>query len=163
MGTINFARAGVSSDADATAANAADRTLAHERRIDASPERVHAAFADAARLARWWGPAGFTNRFETCDFRPGGVWIYTMVGPDGTAYPNRSEFAEVGPQRIVIRHLSGHYFELTVTLAADGDGTLVGWRQCFESAAECKRIASFVRVANEQNLDRLAAEVTRVT
>ena len=152
MSTINFARA---------SADAAARTLAHERRVDASPERVHAAFADPARLARWWGPAGFTSRFETCEFRPGGAWVFTMVGPDGTAYPNRSEFAETGPRRIVIRHLCGHYFELTVTLEADGDATLVGWHQCFESAAECERIASVVRVANEQNLDRLAAEVAR--
>ena len=152
MSTINFARA---------SADAAARTLAHERRIDASPERVHAAFADPARLARWWGPAGFTNRFDVCEFRPGGAWVYTMIAPDGTEYPNRSEFAETGPRRILIRHLSGHYFELTVTLEPAGDGTLVGWRQCFESAAERDRIASLVTLANEQNLDRLAAEVAR--
>lgn len=44
----------------------------------------------------------------------------------------------------------------------DVDGkTLVGWRQVFDSAAERQRIASFVTEANEQNLERLAAEVLR--
>ena len=29
---------------------------------------------DPARIARWWGPAGFTNTIHTFDFRPGGEW-----------------------------------------------------------------------------------------
>jgi hypothetical protein len=38
----------------------------------------------------------------------------------------------------------------------------VGWRQVFDTAAERERIAEFVIEANEQNLDRLAAEVRNV-
>ena len=45
---------------------------------------------------------------------------------------------------------------------AQGDQTLVGWRQLFDTAAERQRIAEFVIPANEQNLDRLAAEVLKV-
>src|SRR5688500_4970526 len=44
------------------------------REIPASPEQVFAAFTDAQRLARWWGPAGFTNTFMVCDFTSGGRW-----------------------------------------------------------------------------------------
>jgi uncharacterized protein YndB with AHSA1/START domain len=40
------------------------------RLIDAPRERVFAAFADAARLARWWGPKGFTNTFDEFELRP---------------------------------------------------------------------------------------------
>ena len=36
------------------------------------------------------------------------------------------------------------------------------WRQLFDTAAERQRIAEFVIPANEQNLDRLAAEVLKV-
>jgi hypothetical protein len=69
----------------------------------------------------------------------------------------------VTPQRIVLDHLSGHHFEMTITLAAQGGGrTLVGWRQVFDTAAERERIAPFVLVANEQVLDRLQAEVMRI-
>ena len=46
------------------------------------------AFSDPVRLARWWGPAGFTNTFTICEFKPGGQWSFTMHGPDGTNYPN---------------------------------------------------------------------------
>jgi hypothetical protein len=37
----------------------------------------------------------------------------------------------------------------------------VGWRQVFDTPAEFERVAAVVRVANEQNLERLAAEVAR--
>jgi uncharacterized protein YndB with AHSA1/START domain len=140
-----------------------DREFVHSRLIDAPRERVFRAFSDPAHLARWWGPTGFTSTFHTFDLRPGGAWRFVMHGPDGVDYPNESVFVEVlAPERIVFEHLSGHHFRMTLTFG-DVDGkTLVGWRQVFDSAAERQRIAGFVTEANEQNLDRLAAEVLRV-
>ena len=58
---------------------AADRELVTSRVIAAPRSRVYAAFADPAQLARWWGPAGFTNSFETFDLRPGGSWRFDNV------------------------------------------------------------------------------------
>jgi uncharacterized protein YndB with AHSA1/START domain len=144
-------------------ASAADREFVHSRLIDASPHRVFEAFSDPARLARWWGPDGFSSSFEEFDLRPGGAWRFVMHGPDGKDYPNESVFREVvKPERIVFEHLSGHHFEMTITFTAQGAQTLVGWRQLFDTAAERQRIAPFVTGANEQNLDRLAKEVRNV-
>jgi uncharacterized protein YndB with AHSA1/START domain len=139
----------------------ADREFVHSRLIDAPPGHVFAAISDPARLARWWGPDGFSSSFEVFEFRPGGRWLFVMHGPDGANYPNESVFREVTPQRVVLDHLSGHHFEMTITLTAQAGKTLVGWRQVFDDAAEKERIAPFVLPANEQNLDRLAAEVLR--
>ena len=137
------------------------RECVHSRLIDAPRERVFRAFSEPAHLARWWGPKGFTNSFEAFDFRPGGHWRFVMHGPDGTDHPNLSAFVRiVAPALIVFEHLSGHHFEMTITLdEREGHRTLVGWRQRFDSAAERERIAAFVTEANEQNLDRLEAEV----
>ena len=86
-----------------------------------------------------------------------------MQGPDGVNHANESVFVEVvAPHRVVFEHLSGHHFKMTITFTAQGDQTLVGWRQVFDTAAERQRIAEFVIPANEQNLDRLAAEVLKV-
>ena len=145
-------------DAKRTAA----REFVHSRLIDAPPERVFDAFSDPARLARWWGPTGFTSTFDQFDLRPGGAWRFVMHGPDGANYANESVFTEVvAPERIVLEHLSApHHFELTITFAAQASNrTLVGWRQVFDTADERQRIARFVIEANEQNLDRLTAEV----
>ena len=89
------------------------------RVIDAHPDRVYQAFIDPDRLARWWGPEGFTNTFHEFDPRPGGTWTWVMHGPDGTDYELANEFVELVPvERIVIQHLQdGHRFRLTITLA----------------------------------------------
>jgi uncharacterized protein YndB with AHSA1/START domain len=143
----------------------ADREFVHSRLIDAPREQVFAAIADATRLARWWGPNGFTSTFEVFEFRPGGAWRLVLHGPDGTDYPNDNRFAEiVAPERVVVEHLgTPHHFVLTITLTAQGSRTQVGWRQMFDTAEEKQRIAAFVAQANEQNLDRLAAEALRLS
>ncbi len=136
------------------------RELATSRLLDAPRERVFAAFRDPARLARWWGPKGFRNTFQEFDLRPGGRWVFVMHGPDGVDYPNESVFVEVKPpKRVVLRHVSSPRFEMTITFDDERGRTRVGWRQLFETAAERSRIARFAEVANEQNLDRLAAEL----
>jgi uncharacterized protein YndB with AHSA1/START domain len=141
-----------------------DREFIHSRVIDATPERVFEALSTASRLANWWGPDGFSSTFQTFDFRPGGKWVFAMHGPNGTSYPNESVFAEIVPmQRIVIEHISEtHHFLLTITLDAVDGGTRVGWRQVFDTAEHRNQIAHVVVDANEQNLDRLAAEVKNI-
>jgi uncharacterized protein YndB with AHSA1/START domain len=140
-----------------------DRACVHARRIDAPPQRVFGAFSHPHRLARWWGPKGFSSTFDQFEFRPGGAWRFVMHGPDGIDYPNQSVFLEVAPDRIVIEHLGGlHHFLLTITLSPDGSGTRVGWRQVFDTVEHRERVAPVVLEANEQNLDRLEAEVHRV-
>ena len=142
--------------------NDQERTLATSRVISATPTAIFAAMRDPMRLARWWGPDGFTNTFDTFDFRPGGAWIFTMHGPNGANYPNQSEFAEIVPnQRLVIRHTCAPYFTLSITLTPREGKTLLDWNQCFDSAEVRANVARIVIPSNEQNLDRLEAELTR--
>lgn len=147
-----------------TSESTAGREFVHSRLIDAQPEQVFRALADPVHLARWWGPDGFSSTFEVFDFRPGGTWRLVMHGPDGTNYPNENEFREIiARERVVLEHLSeSHHFVLIITFTAHGNQTLVGWRQVFDTAAHRERVAAVVEKANEQNLDRLAAEVRNV-
>ncbi len=87
-----------------------------------------------------------------------------MHGPDGTNYPNENVFVDIVPsQRIVIEHLSeSHHFVLTVTFEVIGNRTSVGWQQVFDDIEHRNQIAHIVVPANEQNLDRLEAEVRNV-
>ena len=135
-------------------------TFNTSRDIPASVDQVFAAFSDPQRLARWWGPAGFTNTFSVCEFTTGGRWSFVMHGPDGHNYPNESLFAEVeAPSKVVIEHLSAPKYVLTIRLTPSALGTLVSWSQSFESERVGSRLESIVVPANEQNLDRLSAEV----
>ena len=136
----------------------------HAREIPASPDAVFAAFQDPARLARWWGPDGFANTFHAFEFRPGGAWLFTMHGPNGTDYPNESQFLELVPNSMVrIKHVRPPLFELSVSLEPKGTGTRVSWVGVFEDRDFAARSRQFLEAANEQNLDRLTREVTRGT
>ncbi len=137
----------------------------HTREIPASIHQVFAAFSDPARLARWWGPEAFTNTFTVCEFRTGGRWCFVMHAPNGRDFPNESTFAEVvPPQRVVVEHASEPRYRLTITLAPapSGAATVVSWSQAFENPETAKALEHIVVPANEQNLDRLAAEVARL-
>lgn len=88
-----------------------------------------------------------------------------MHGPDGTDHKNESVFFEVPePERIVISHLKpDHDFRLTIILAQEGGTkTRLTWRQQFGSPEHCAQIRAVVTEANEQNLDRLEAELARM-
>jgi uncharacterized protein YndB with AHSA1/START domain len=139
-------------------------TFNTSREIPATVDQVFAAISQPERLARWWGPAGFTNTFSVCEFKNGGRWSFIMHGPDGRGYPNESVFAEIeSPRKVVVQHVSPPKFCLTITLAASAAGTVVSWSQAFESEEVASRLEPIVVPANEQNLERLSAEVLRVT
>ena len=138
-----------------------DRTLATSRLLPFHREAVFAAFREPQRLARWWGPAGFANTFEAFDFRPGGRWKFVMHGPDGKDYRNESTFRETSPQRVVIRHDSAPGFTLYAALAEEGRSTRLEWRQVFDTRELREQLAAVCIPANEQNLDRLEAELAR--
>jgi len=137
-------------------------TFSTSREIPATVKEVFAAISDPERLARWWGPAGFTNTFAVFEFRNGGRWSFVMHGPNDNDYPNESVFAEIeSPGKVVVQHVSEPKFRLTITLAPSATGTVVSWAQAFESGEVARRVEQIVVPANEQNLDRLSAEVLR--
>jgi uncharacterized protein YndB with AHSA1/START domain len=130
--------------------------LATKRTIAASAEIIFAAFSDPAKLARWWGPDGFTNSFETFEFESEGRWVFVMHGPNGIDYPNECVFRVVRPhEEIVIEHVVEPRFLLTVKLSPASDGTSLSWDQEFETAEMAERLKVICGPANEQNLDRL--------
>jgi uncharacterized protein YndB with AHSA1/START domain len=138
------------------------KTFRTSRDIPASPDAVFAAISDPARLARWWGPSGFTNTFSVCEFKPGGRWSFVMHGPDGTNYATENVFAEIErAAKVVVQHVGEPKYRLVITLTPSATGTTVLWEQTFENDAIASRIEHIVVPANDQNLERLAAEVTR--
>ena len=133
-----------------------DATLRTARTLPFTPEQIYAAFSSPALLARWWGPQGFSNTFETFDFTVGGRWTFVMHGPDGNDYANECQFLALEPGvRIVIEHTCAPHFVLTVSLERVGQGTQLRWEQRFDDARTAQVIQQRIGSANEQNLDRL--------
>lgn len=75
------------------------------RLYDAPVKAVWDAWTDGDQVAKWWGPRGFTITTHGKDLRPGGFWNYTMHGPDGVDYPNKTVYFEVEKySRLVYDH-----------------------------------------------------------
>lgn len=76
-------------------ANVAERTMVLERVIKAPRSLVWGTWMNPATLPQWWGPDGYSCRTTRIDLRAGGEWVFDMIGPDGTVYPNHHRYGEV--------------------------------------------------------------------
>ncbi|POY34873.1 hypothetical protein C3K47_18135 [Solitalea longa] len=140
-----------------------DQLIVTSRLINFNRELVFRAWTEAEHLKNWWGPQGFTNTFNEFDLRPNGYWRFIMHGPDGSDYPNESIFVKIEkPEKVVFDHLSGHLFQVIATFEDIGDKTQVVFKMIFDSAEECAKVRSFVEGANEENFDKLEAELKKM-
>lgn len=90
-------RAGFGAGLDNLAGVAA-RTMVLERVIRAPRSIVWGAWMNPQTLPQWWGPDGYSCRTRRIDLRSGGEWLFDMVGPDGTVYPNHHLYHLVRPE-----------------------------------------------------------------
>lgn len=65
------------------------------RLYQAPVNAVWEAWVDKNQTAHWWGPRGFTLTTHSQDIRTGGHWAYTMHGPDGVDYGNKTLYHRV--------------------------------------------------------------------
>lgn len=90
------------------------------RIYDAPVKAVWDAWTDPKQAAKWWGPRGFTITTHSKDLRPGGIWHYTMHGPDGTDWINKTKYFEVEKHSRLVYDHGGNdeqapLFRVTVT------------------------------------------------
>lgn len=76
-------------------AGVAARTLLLQRVIRAPRDVVWGAWVNPETLPHWWGPDGFSCRTDRIDLRTGGEWVFDMIAPDGTVFPNHHRYHQV--------------------------------------------------------------------
>ena len=76
-------------------AGVAGRTMVLQRVIKAPRQVVWAVWMNPKTLPEWWGPDGFSCRTKRIDLRAGGEWVFDMIAPDGTVFPNHHLYREV--------------------------------------------------------------------
>lgn len=69
------------------------------REFKGTVERVWAAWTQAELLDKWWAPRPWKAVTQSMDFKPGGVWLYYMLGPEGERHYCRVDFTAVDPGR----------------------------------------------------------------
>ena len=131
--------------------------ILNERLFPVDRATLFDAFADPAKLARWWGPEGFTNRISAFDLRPGGSWRVTMIADNGAEFHNLWTFEDVVASEAVTmtHHEPVHVFTLEMRFSDESRGARLCWRMLFDRTEENEQLEKFLHAANEQNFDRL--------
>lgn len=137
-----------------------------ERLLNAPRELVFKVLTEADHIKNFWGPDGFTNSIKQMDVKPGGQWLFTMHGPDGTDYPNRIIYRTVTPPSYLSwdhdggeDDPNGHRFFGELELFAEGNKTRIQLRMTESSMAARDAVAKYAVDGGIQNLERLAAYV----
>ncbi len=141
-----------------------DREIVTKRVFNFPRQIVYKAWTDPAHLKVWWGPKGFTNTFNTFDLRVGGRWSFVMHGPDKGNYVNEATFVTIRePELLVWDRQSKPIFQVEVMFEAMSENiTRVIFKQKFETVGECEKLRKFVPEKNEENMDRLQAELEKM-
>ena len=145
------------------AAGNKSRDIRIVRVYDAPVKAVWEAWTDDAQVGQWWGPRGFTLTTHSKDLRPGGIWHYTMHGPDGTDYPNKTLY------HVVEKHARLEYdhggnderaplFRVTATFTEKPKGkTTLEMTMTLATPEAAEETRKFIRKAGgEATWDRLA-------
>jgi len=137
------------------------------RIYDAPVEAVWDAWTDPKKVALWWGPRGFTLTTHSKSLKPGGFWIYTMHGPDGVDYPNRTEYFEVEKySRLVYDHGASEdrppMFRVTVEFSEFKGKTLMNMIMALATAEAAEDAKKFIKKAGgNATWDRLAEYLSK--
>src|SRR5690606_6121988 len=144
----------------------AGHAIAATRIFDAPRDLVFDCWFEPQHISNWWGPQGFTTTIHEMDARPGGVWRFTMHGPDGRDYANKVVYQEiVRPERLVYRHTGegdndSVRFVVTIIFTAKAGKTEVNFRMVFDTCAMCEEAAQSGAVEGlHDTLTRLAAHL----
>jgi uncharacterized protein YndB with AHSA1/START domain len=127
---------------------AAERTMVLQRIIQAPRSAVWNVWMNPETLPLWWGPEGFSCRTRKIDLRSGGEWIFDMIAPDGTVFPNHHLYNDVQPEeRIGYALLWGEngpkHADAFVSLEDEAGATKVTLTMVFSTAAEYQTAKGF--------------------
>ncbi|SHL41680.1 Uncharacterized conserved protein YndB, AHSA1/START domain [Chitinophaga jiangningensis] len=75
------------------------KSILIKREFDAPVSMVWDAYTKSEYLDQWWAPRPWKARTKEMDFRPGGQWLYAMVGPEGEEHWAIARYNAVTPQQ----------------------------------------------------------------
>ncbi|HTH31834.1 MAG TPA: SRPBCC domain-containing protein [Lacibacter sp.] len=76
-----------------------EKSVVVSREFAAPVADVWRAFTESELLDQWWGPAPWRAETKSQDFRPGGYWLYAMVGPEDQRHWARMNYVAINPHK----------------------------------------------------------------
>lgn len=66
---------------------------------DAEVSKVWDYFTKSELLDQWWAPRPWKCETKNQDFKEGGIWLYSMVGPEGERHYSQTKYGEITEHR----------------------------------------------------------------
>lgn len=122
------------------------------RVYDAPLQIVWDAWNDPEQAAQWWGPRGFTITTHSKDLKAGGHWHYTMHGPDGGEYANKTKYLEVEEYAKLVYDHGGNdeqkpLFRVTVLFSGSNGKTTMDMTMTLPTAEAAEQTRGFIKKA----------------
>lgn len=120
-------------------------SLTIQRRLNAKPDRVYAAWTEPEKIARWFGPSVVLQDTVKAkmDVRVGGSFQVSFESEDGEFHQVGGTYHEVEPNKRLVFSWAWHSTperesQVTVTLRSEGEHTLLTLmhEQLFDEAAK---------------------------
>lgn len=132
-------------------------SILSKRIFNSSIEKLFEAYSNAEILIKWWGPNGFSNKFNEFNFKENGLWDYIMIDEFGKEYPNQMIFREINPyNKIIADHISPPIFQIEIEfLKVSEQQCELQFKMNFEDEVVFNALKNYVPEKNEENFDRL--------
>ena len=121
------------------------------REFSAPVEKTWDAWTKPALLDQWWAPKPWRAETKSMDFRDGGKWLYSMVGPDGERH-----FAIVTYKKIVVlKSFTG------IDAFCDEQGNIktdfpsMDWNVEFSKSGNGTKVQVVITFASEKDLNTI--------
>lgn len=76
-------------------------TIHVKREFDAPIQLVWQAWTQAELLDQWWAPKPYRTETKSLDFREGGRWLYSMLGPKNDRHWCRADYQNIEEARLI--------------------------------------------------------------
>ncbi|KQS93411.1 SRPBCC domain-containing protein [Chryseobacterium sp. Leaf394] len=76
-----------------------EKTVYVSKIYDADVKTVWNHFTKSELLDLWWAPKPWKCETKSQEFREGGIWLYSMVGPEGERHYSQVKYGEITENR----------------------------------------------------------------
>ncbi|AWA30279.1 ATPase [Flavobacterium magnum] len=126
----------------------------HVKRTFAAPvSTVWKAWTTSEILDQWWAPKPYRAQTKSMDFREGGSWFYSMLGPQGDEHRCRADYKTVEVEKSFTgldafcdeNWNTNHDFPRTdwhVTFRPEGNHTFINVTLTYEKPEDLEMIMS---------------------
>lgn len=129
----------------------ANKKLIVVREFDAPLEAVWKAWTDRELLDLWWAPKPWKAKTKSMDFREGGSWLYSMVGPDGTEQWCRADYTKVIPNKQFIG--DDGFCDENGKMTHDFPG--MHWDAVFSATETGTKVEIAITFASKEDMDKI--------